>query len=91
MRTTSSLSRPASPLTPFGLAQRSSGEFPGCILWAAGSTVEYNDHTDQSAGCNVGKNGGQCVCTRVSNGSEAPRREKNRESAFSVRNSLELA
>lgn len=41
--------------------QRELGEFPGCIHWTTGM-VEYNDHTEQRSGCNLGAKG-RCICT----------------------------
>ena len=43
------------------------GEFPGCVRWGGGF-VEFNEHTDESVGCNV--KGGErdkakpaCLCS----------------------------
>ena len=37
-----------------------STEYPGCIGWESGH-VEYNDHTDESAGCKLGRTV-RCIC-----------------------------
>ena len=37
-------------------------ESPGCILWNQ-KFVEFNDHRLQRRGCNVGRKGGECLCT----------------------------
>ena len=42
-------------------SQRELAEFPGCIQWNT-RLVEFNDHAQQGAGCNLqGK--GRCICT----------------------------
>lgn len=42
-------------------SQRELSESPGCIRWAT-KMVEFNDHSDQGRGCNLGGKG-RCVCT----------------------------
>lgn len=36
-------------------------EFPGCVIWE-NARIEYNEHTDERRGCNLGDTG-RCVCT----------------------------
>ena len=42
-------------------ATRESSEPAGCILWGGERNVEFNAHTNDRAGCNLGARG-KCVC-----------------------------
>ena len=44
-------------------ASTDANEYPGCTLWLDTLLVEFNDHTREGDGCNLGGRG-NCVCIK---------------------------